>query len=639
MCDDHGAPIAPSLTRRGVLLGGLGAGAAALLGGRTASATPTRAAAAGLGRFRATNADGLTAYPIAMHVHDSFSEGSGNKAGQYTQAATNNFAGVWTTNHDWRIQGVCFTSAYSFAANETHFGKPWRFPRVTKDQGSLTSSSTGGVVAGPTSPNDPATGKGAFHLLAVSGAASKGTLSYLVDAKSDSRMNYAGNISGVTIAVDVYPVTSGAGGWLQLSIPLSTWPAINGLAAGKYSLLYRFRTDVTQYGYRTSGTTGIVDVPVAAGSYSTVTIDRIADIGRLWPAMPNPADNGTHTEIMLQATSSGGFRTEGYFAYLRFVRDRSLNRYAVEAAVASSYAASFPDLFIGTGTEISYWPHINRYGGTAAPFDYSGVTSLSQPKPRLIGQSIVSFIHASGGIASINHPFGTSDFGGAPMTVAAVAGGLIGNRAYGAELLEVGYQLRAGANTRQHMAVWDACSRNSLFLTGNGVSDDHSGELWATQTNRYYTALWSGALDEPSLQSALAAGRAYVGYLGSFGGALDCHLGTAPMGAVEVSPLSSRSYRVELSRLPAGAIAQVVRGVVDNAGTADPAPNTAVVATLTGTDLAAGSATVPIDTSVPCFVRTQVVNASTGAIHAFGNPNWSLKTIPAGGIPALRRRS
>lgn len=635
---EHDPPDQRHVSRRGVLFGGAGGLLAAALGRRPAMASPRAGATTGvLGAFQATNADGLTAYPLAMHVHDSFSEGSGSKAAQFAQAASNNFAGIWTNNHDWRIQRVCYVADYHFAAGELNYSRPWTFPRLTTGQGNLTSASTGGVVAGPTSNNDPASSKGAFHLYAESTPGSSGILKFRVDAKSKSRMNYSGNIAAVTISIDVYPVSSGPNGWLQLYIPLSTWPSINGLTPGPYSILYRFRTDITQPVYNAKGTKGTVDVPVTLGRYQTVSIDRMADIARLWPAMPNPSDNGTPPDIQLQATTRSGFRTEGYFAYLRFIRDSAVDGYSAEAAVAQSYASFFPNLFVATGHEVSYWPHLNRYGGQAAPFDYSSVTSLFAGQPAGINQRVADFIHGLGGIASINHPFGVNDWVVTHPTPAAVATGLIPSRAYGADILEVGYRLRAGVTVQQHMDVWDALSRNNIFVTGNGVSDDHSGQGWATQVNRYYTSPWAAALDQASLLAALASGRTYVGYLGGFAGALDCHLDTVPMGKVDVSALPSRTYQVELSGLPTGAVAQVLRGVVDNAGTADPTPNTAVIATLSATDLAAGVAAVPVDTTAPSFLRTQVVDGSTGEVLAFGQPIWSLPQAPSTGIPRPRQ--
>ena len=43
-----------------------------------------------------------------------------------------------------------------------------------------------------------------------------------------------------------------------------------------------------------------------------------------------------------------------------------------------------------------------------------------------------------------------------------------------------------------------------------------------------------------------------------------------------------------------------------------------------------------VDTSSNCFVRVQIRSAG-GAIVAFSNPIWLLRSTPPGGIPALRR--
>ena len=44
--------------------------------------------------------------------------------------------------------------------------------------------------------------------------------------------------------------------------------------------------------------------------------------------------------------------------------------------------------------------------------------------------------------------------------------------------IEVGYKSRAGMDLAHHVGLWDILSRNAIFLTGNGVTDDHSGTNW-----------------------------------------------------------------------------------------------------------------------------------------------------------------
>jgi hypothetical protein len=203
-------------------------------------------------------------------------------------------------------------------------------------------------------------------------------------------------------------------------------------------------------------------------------------------------------------------------------------------------------------------------------------------------------------------------------------------------MIEVGYGRSGLEALPARLAVFDALARNGLFLTGNGTSDDHSGQNWDSQPNRFYTGAWATGLDEAALMDAMARGRAYVGYLGAFAGTIDMAVDTdVPMGAVSVSPATSRTLRMDVTGLPDGGAVQVIRGEVDYAGVRDPNPNTAVVKTLGARDLDA-SREVEIDTSDDCFVRLQVTDRA-GGIVAFGQPTWVLKEEPPGGVPSARR--
>ena len=205
----------------------------------------------------------------------------------------------------------------------------------------------------------------------------------------------------------------------------------------------------------------------------------------------------------------------------------------------------------------------------------------------------------------------------------------------GADILEVGYG--SLSLLADHVAVWDTLARNGLFLTANGASDDHSGEDWARQEGRFYTGTWAAGLTERNLLDALARGRAYVGYLGSFRGTIDMTLDSVvPMGAVSVGPQTSRDLRIDVTDLPDGGAVEVLRGVVDHAGTGDPNPNVAVVTRLGARDLSSSS-DVAIDTGEDCFVRLQVIDR-TGAVVAFGQPIWTLKAPPPDGVPTPAER-
>ncbi len=213
---------------------------------------------------------------------------------------------------------------------------------------------------------------------------------------------------------------------------------------------------------------------------------------------------------------------------------------------------------------------------------------------------------------------------------------LLANKVLGADLLEVGYKLRQGVNVGHHIALWDVLSRNAVFLTGNGVSDDHAGTNWYGIGNNWVTSVWAPGTGMSDLLAALAAGRSWCGSLSKFRGSLDLLVdGSVPMGAVSVSSVTSRQLAATATGLPSGAVLQVLQGGVDYAGQNALTADTRLIGSYTTTQLASGQITQAVDTSADSFLRTQAVS-STGAIIATSNPVWLLRKPPPNGIPAAR---
>ncbi len=145
---------------------------------------------------------------------------------------------------------------------------------------------------------------------------------------------------------------------------------------------------------------------------------------------------------------------------------------------------------------------------------------------------------------------------------------------------------------------------------------------------------------EADLLAALVTGRAWTASLSRYRGSLDLLAdSTCPMCSASVSVLPTRQVSVIATGLSTGDAVQVVQGVVDYAGSSVPAPScTAVVATLTPSDLTAGSVTLAVDCSSSSFVRTQVLDSS-GAVVAVSNPfSWLLREMPPAGITTPRQR-
>lgn len=649
MCTDH--PLRRPVSRRTVLAGGVAAATLPALsraapvplrhawGRRLPLTSPLRAV---------TPADGASAYSMAMHIHSSFSEQTGSMDSQLFQATLNAVDVLWWTDHDARLDGLNFRSQQDFLnpdAPPAGQGLPWVWG--PHKSGPLTTASTATFVTSPVTPNDPGT-CGSLAVAAQS-TAKGGTAKYGLWANCQkANWNYRGNLTGQTLSIDILLQPGWTSGYLELLINTSFHQASAGRPAGQYALSYRFGPATRQPSTVTQGNSGVINIPVqpaAPGEWFTATVSPSADIATLWPDLDYR--DFALWELFLSAASSGTELVSGYFGYLRFDRSVSGQPYLdQQASMMAALEATYPDVTQQQGLEVSPGglPHVNWFGPGITVPDWGAVSGGYAP---YIAGTVIPAAHAAGGLVSYNHPFGTS-FGPA-FKAPATQDALLTSTAFallptssapaclGADLLEVGYPNREGVDLAHHLALWDVMSRNGVFLTGTGTSDDHLGQDWAGILNNWVTWAWAPSTGLTDLLAAMAAGRSWCGALGAFTGTLDLLVdGVCPMGSVSVSSLSSRQLTVLATGLPAGSTVQVLQGAVDYAGTGQPAANTALVSTLpAAAGLATGSATVTLDTAGASFARCQVLSA-TGTVVAVSNPVWMLTAAPAGGIPAAR---
>ena len=381
-------------------------------------------------------------------------------------------------------------------------------------------------------------------------------------------------------------------------------------------------------------------IPVGT-PWQTVTITPEQDIAALWPSL-DPRDFALW-KLQLNAVSTGG-AVSGYFDYLRFTRTLTGGElFTQQQSMMQDLAGTYPGVTQQQGLEVSpFLPHLNWFGPDVAVPGYNGMTKAKYS--RFLTGTVIPQIHSAGGLASYNHPFGYGDIAALPASTQdtmldQVATALLGNNVMGCDLIEVGYNLRQGVDLTHHIGLWDVLSRNAVFLTGNGTSDDHFGVNWPGLRNNWITSAWAASTGQPDLLAALAAGRAWCGSLSGFPGTLDLLVdGSCPMGSASVSQVTSRQLAVTGTQIPAGGSVQVIQGAVDYAGATAPAPDTSVIATYSGTDLASGGGEVslPVDTSSDSFIRTQVLDARASTV-ATSNPVWLLRNPPPGGIPVPRQ--
>ena len=569
---------------------------------------------------------------MAMHVHASFSEQAGSMAAQLAQAQSNGVNVLWWTDHDHRMQARNYRRVVHFTSltAETGDGKAWNWTRRTS--GSLSGTSAGGIDA-ESSPNDPVVG-GSLRVSAQSPSSSLATLGYYAETHS-AGWNERTSLYGQAWTFDVKPRSISADGYIELLLNTSYHPATGGRPAGAYSVSYRFGGPNAPESRVAQGLKGIVTLPAVTDAWNSVTINPCSDIAALWPEMDSR--DFSSVGISFNAGSTGSL-AEGLFDYLRFERQYTAGDVPLETqqAIGAGYAARFPGVTQQQGLEMSARdPHLNWFGGAVSLPQYPSVLTTSSYLAFM--QAQVATVHSAGGLVSYNHPYGSSN--PALLSTAAqdaglvkVAGTLLANRALGADILEVGYPKRAGFDLDHHLRLWDALSRNAVFLTGNGTNDDHAGTNWWGPSNNWVTSAWANGTSEAELLTALRAGRVWTGSLRNKG-SLDLLVdGVCPMGSASVSALSQRSVQVFATGIPSGGRLDVLRGQVDFAGTAALDSNATLVASYSAV---AGSTTLSVDTTTSCFVRL-VMRTSTGTIVSVSNPVWLLRETPAAGIPAAR---
>jgi hypothetical protein len=638
MCDDHSA----GLSRRQVLHSAAALAVAAAALGRV----PRRLAPRSPARPAALDGS-LLAYSMAMHIHSSFSEQSGSMDSQFHQAAANGVDVLWLTDHDHRMDGVNYRNTVHFTSLTGEKGAPGQGGKWTWQQrksGPVSRASAGRIVTTPCSPNDPVAG-GALSLTVQATGGNTAKLGFYANCQP-AGWNYRDNLTGQSLSVDVMLEPGWANGYLELLIDTSYHEASAGRPAGLYSLSYRIVPANGQPGTRAAqGNQGIITCPVTAdgATWATVTVTPSDDIAALWPDLDNR--DFALWELFLNAASTGD-HVSGYFDYLNFHRTLSGGEFfSQQADMISTLSAEYAAITAQQGLEVSrYLPHVNCFGGTITVPGYQGIKASNYSA--FLAGSVIPGIHSTGGLVSYNHPFGYSDIPAYPQAtqgqmLTRTAGALLADHVLGCDLLEVGYNLRQGVDLAHHLSLWNILSRNAVFLTGSGTSDDHFGTDWYGISNNWITSAWAASTGTADLVAALAAGQAWCGSLSEFGAGASLNLavdGICPMGSASLSSLPRRQLTLTATGIPAGGSLVVLQGAVDYAGTAGLADNSQVIGSYSGTELAAGggAATLTVDTSSESFAVLRVIDAG-GTTVAASNPVWMLQGMPPNGIPAPRQ--
>ena len=578
-----------TVSRRSVLRAGMLAGLGVPV---LAGCTPGPASMPGPARAGGPGGPARTdPVALAMHLHSSFSEGTASMATHLDQARRLGVDVLFWTDHDFRVSAQGYRRRLGLG-DWTDIEHGVRLTWRRRIEGALTDA-------------DVTFAAGA----ATVAARGDGTLWLDADAWNST---YSGSLADTTLQLELSPVTLGPDAHLALQLDLSYHPAGGGRPAGQYRLTYRFGPFARRV-RRATARDGEVDVPVPTGGWSTLSLRPVDDIAALWPDLV-AEDNSIHRLRVGLATRRGA-TGRGAVRHVTFVRARRGDSLALMREVMARYAERYPDRRQYAALEVSLVRHLNWFGGELVMPDY-GARAPVKDGAVPAAMAMVQLIHRHGGLASYNHPLGGSK--------EATAEHMVTTGALGADIVEIAY---AGPSTVDGMLhVLDACARNLVFVTGNGVTDDHRGTDWYDDAkSNWVTKVWASSVDLLDLQDALRAGRAWCYKPDAWKGTLQLAAGgAAAMGGVVVTGQRTVPVTVTATDLPADGSVEIVTGRTDRAAPA-PAIESTVSRGEHSFDAPAGS-----------YVRAMVRDAA-GRIVGIGNPVWLLREDPPGGVPPARR--
>ena len=578
-------------------------------------------------------------YGVALHLHGSMSEGKASMRGHAAaaRAVVPGLDVLWWTDHDWRIAAHTYVEAFDFeeGLEESELvprpyregqwdgraglpdWKPGLDPTAPPPPGSFEAVRKTWRLAVPeaslpgewlveTSRDEARQGVQSLHVRAASDAPRPRQV--VLSFAASRRRHIASLASGVRLRLSVLPADLSGGARLIVRVGLSQ--AIPGRGVRlDYVLseegLYGEPVPASRRRVRVPGTDKAVDVAsvpleAAPGTWNDWTLELSRDA----EALGLGGGDNSLVSLSLVVEVRGEGRAEAYFDALRIERDRVGEPLFAEARrMAEALGDGEPVHYVGQ--EISYAAHLNAYGPDVPLSDSPGHPHGYTPR------EAVAFVHDHGGLVSLNHFFGVmfdrriAESARAQPYFDAALERLVANRAYGVDLLEVGYRAR-GYGLEGYLALWDGLSREGIRLVGVGVSDSHEADVgWHEGPNNFITWIYARSPAQADLLAGLGAGRAFFGDPTRFSGRLDIHAeGGGRMGDLLVRPAGPVEVELEADGLRPGQSIRVIRDGAPAGHFESPG--------------SAWSRRVRIDLQAPTFLRFEVQEGD--ATVALSNP-------------------
>lgn len=595
-------------------------------------------------------------YGVQLHVHGSMSEGPGSMQGH--NAAAGKLGGavdvLWWSDHDWRISAHTYVTEFDFE-HGLRDGELAPAPLDSRywEGGEALPAWAKQAAVGPEAPRESVEEvKKGWKRLPVANPAQRAmleesesearqgrrSLRVTLTATKDEwervamafetswRRHIASLASRVRVRLSVMPVTMRGDARIVVSALLSQHPpdyrgrldyrlSRAGIGTAEPSVNVSL-TSSPELSYPIKVAT--IELPHEPGRWNDLVFDLTTDAERHGLG---GVDNSLAELVLAFEVKGDGYLVANVDA-LRIERQQ-VGEPLFRAEKQLAQALSQDGIVNHVGQEISYAAHLNAYGPRVPLADLVGHPHGYTPA------EAVELAHAHGGIVSLNHFFGLEttaiDHNGprARPSFDRRVERLIELRAYGADLLEVGYRAR-GHGLPAFLELWDRLSADGIYLTGVGVSDSHDNEVgWMEGPNNFITWVYAASPSQEDLIEALRAGRAFFGDPTRFDGRLDITSAEGGrMGQVLFVGDTGITLTYRAEGLRQG---QRIRNVHDGRIVERFIPNGA---SFEHSERIAGGET-------GC-VRFEVVD-DQGPV-AFSNPLYLLPNPPPNGVPAARRQ-
>jgi hypothetical protein len=307
---------------------------------------------------------------------------------------------------------------------------------------------------------------------------------------------------------------------VDVTVPLAWHP--RGVDGFREVLHYRFDSALASATSRVGDTMETL-VPWPSGDSATVELSPLADAAGLPDGLDNTTDQYA-VRFLVHRRSSDSVPVTFTLPTIANQVSGALSQMEPAVQLAHAAGASYGTRVM-FGIEVALnapalagtaWDSVSGGGRHLAVYLPGDISSeLEDSTGGGVSLSFGARVEGLGGILSIAHPFGTSTTlptlspSARQQVVKQLGAFLVNNGAWGARLIEVGYNLRGGFVAYDHMALLDYLLANGLTICGVGVTDSHGGRLIADPPfgteDQYNFVTWIGDVDRASPATDIVA--------------------------------------------------------------------------------------------------------------------------------------